>query len=107
MKIDNSFFESNRIGPASALIQTPETGKENTNAGFAGGFENIFNELWEASSDLSAASRAERAKLLTGTQDNMPGMMIASEKSSIMFELNLNVRNKVIDAYQEVMRTQI
>jgi len=34
-------------------------------------------------------------------------MMIASEKSSIMFELNLNVRNKVIDAYQEVMRTQI
>jgi len=72
MKIDNSFFESNRIGPASALIQTPETGKENTNAGFAGGFENIFNELWEASSDLSAASRAERAKLLTGTQTICP-----------------------------------
>lgn len=34
-------------------------------------------------------------------------IMIASEKASLGLELTVQVRNKVIDAYQEIMRMQL
>ena len=34
-------------------------------------------------------------------------LLIAAEKSSINLELTVQFRNKVIEAYQEIMRTQI
>ena len=33
--------------------------------------------------------------------------MIAMEKADLAFQLTMSVRNKVIEAYQEVMRMQI
>jgi|GEM_PF-3106543 len=57
--------------------------------------------------DLSKASRGETAKLLIGEEENLIDNMVAGEKSSIQFELNLTIRNKVLDAYNEIMRTQV
>jgi len=105
MKIDSSFLTSNRVGPA--LMQTQESEPASRNTGFAGGFENIFNDLWDATSELSDISRAKRADLVTGNLDSLPELMVASEKSGLMFDFNMSVRNKVMDAYQEIMRTQI
>jgi len=75
--------------------------------GIAGGFEKIFDDLWQATSELSSASRAETAKLIIGEQDDLSRMQVIGEKSSIMFEYNLTVRSKVIDAYNEIMRTSV
>jgi len=75
--------------------------------GIAGGFEKIFNDLWQASSELSSVSRAETAKLIIGEQEDLPRMQVIGEKSGIMFEYNLTVRSKVIDAYNEIMRTSV
>ena len=57
--------------------------------------------------ELSAESRLETAKLMIGEEENLVDNMIAGEKSSIQFELNLAIRNKVLDAYNEIMRTQV
>ena len=105
MRIDNSYFAASRIGQPLELTLKDNDDKETK--GIAGGFEKIFDDLWQASSELSEASRAETAKLLIGQQDDLPGMQVAGEKSSIMFELNLTVRAKVIDAYNEIMRTSV
>jgi len=105
MRIDNSFIVANRLStPITSL--TDKTDEKETK-GISGGFEKIFDDLWQASSELSKASRTETAKLLIGEQEDLPGMQVTGEKSSIMFELNLKVRTKVIDAYNEVMRTSI
>lgn len=71
------------------------------------GFKNIFDDIAAAASEASAESRAKRAMILTGELEDFPAAMIASERSGILFELNLNMRNRVIDAYQEILRTQI
>jgi len=105
MRIDDSFLTANRIGPT--LEPTTKDQDESEKKGIAGGFEKIFDDLWKASAELSAESRAETAKLVIGEQDNIPEMQVKGEKSSIMFEYNLNVRAKVIDAYTEVMRTSV
>jgi len=105
MRIDNSFLAATRIGPS--LEQMVGTEEEKDKKGIAGGFEKVFSDLWEASAEASAASRAETAKLMMGEQDDLPKMQVIGEKSSILFEYNLTVRSKVIDAYNEILRTSV
>jgi len=104
MKIDNSFITAARL----ATPVQPITNKaEETGNDITGGFKKVLDDLWDASREASAVSRVETTKLVIGEQDDLPAMQIAGEKSSILFELNLNVRAKVIDAYNEVMRTSV
>ena len=105
MRIDNSFFTASRLSQPLQPMQKSEEDSEKK--GIAGGFEKIFNDLWQASSELSSVSRAETAKLIIGEQEDLPRMQVIGEKSGIMFEYNLTVRSKVIDAYNEIMRTSV
>ena len=107
MRIDNSFLAANRIGPPLELMHVNKSEDETEKKGIAGGFEKIFDDLWNASSEASAASREETAKLLIGEQDDLAKMQVTGEKSSILFEYNLTVRTKVIEAYQEILRTSV
>ncbi|GAA4871540.1 flagellar hook-basal body complex protein FliE [Paenibacillus vulneris] len=42
-----------------------------------------------------------------GQTSDVHQIMIASEKAALGLELTVQVRNKVIEAYQEIMRTQV
>ncbi len=46
-------------------------------------------------------------ELAAGQNDNIAGTMIALEKADISMKLLIQVRNKVINAYQEIMRIQL
>jgi len=46
-------------------------------------------------------------QVATGQIENVHTAMIAMEQASLSFNFGLQVRNKVLDAYQEIMRTQI
>jgi len=109
MRIDNSFFATSRIGPTleQTAVGKSENETETENKGFAGGFEKIFDDLWKATAETSAESRVETTKLVIGELDDLPRMQVAGEKSSIMFEYNLTVRNKVLDAYSDIMKTSV
>ena len=107
MRIDNSFFAASRIGPTLEQTAVGKSENETEKKGFAGGFEKIFDDLWKASSEASEESRVETTKLVIGELDDLPKMQVAGEKSSILFEYNLTVRNKVIDAYSEIMKTSV
>jgi len=43
----------------------------------------------------------------TGKTRNIHETMIAVNKADLAFRLTMQVRNKIVEAYQEVMRTQI
>jgi flagellar hook-basal body complex protein FliE len=61
----------------------------------------------DTSAELSAKSREGTAKLLIGEEDDLVRNLVDGQKSTLAFELNLNIRNKVIDAYNEIMRLQV
>lgn len=42
-----------------------------------------------------------------GKTDNIHEVMIAGEKADIALQLTMQIRNKVVDAYNEIMRMQI
>ena len=46
------------------------------------------------------------AKLVTGENKDIHGTMIAMQKASISMSLMLEVRNKIISAYEEIKRMQ-
>ena len=45
--------------------------------------------------------------LITGEIDNLHDVTIAGEKANIALQLTLSIRNKVVEAYREIMRMQI
>jgi len=70
-----------------------------------------FNE-WLGQQVTSANSQLVQAddgirKLALGEADNLHQVMINLEKAKLSFELVVQVRNKLLDAYQELMRMQI
>lgn len=45
--------------------------------------------------------------LATGKTDNIADVMVQTEQADIALKLMMQVRNKIIDAYQEVMKMQV
>jgi len=60
----------------------------------------------KVNSDQQASDKAVQ-ELATGQARGLHEVMIAMEKSSISFQFLTQVRNKVVEAYQEVMRMPV
>lgn len=50
---------------------------------------------------------SEQAKVLTGETNNLHQAMIAMQEASTAFSLMVEVRNKLVESYQEIMRMQV
>jgi flagellar hook-basal body complex protein FliE len=53
------------------------------------------------------ASQAEMQELAVGNVQNLHQVMIRMEESRLSFELMLHVRNRVLEAYQDLMKMQV
>lgn len=56
---------------------------------------------------LQQESAAKTTLLASGGTDNLHDVMITGQKASITLQATVEVRNKVIEAYQEIMRMQV
>lgn len=77
----------------------------------AAGSSNNFTDwmarkLDEVNTELSQADMQVR-QLAVGTQSNVHEVMIAIEKARLSLELVVQVRNKLLEAYQTVMQMQV
>ncbi len=69
-----------------------------------GSFGQIVGEaIKDVNRQMAESGKAVEA-LTTGSSKDIHGTMIAMEKASISFQLINQIRNKVIDAYNEVKR---
>lgn len=55
---------------------------------------------------LQAEAQNKITSLVTGEGEDVHSAMIAVEKANMAFEMMVQVRNKIISAYQEVSRMQ-
>jgi flagellar hook-basal body complex protein FliE len=80
------------VGPAAA----PQTS-------FADQLKNAVAEV-----DGLQTRREEMVdKMVTGEATEVHDVMIAAKESQLAFELLLEVRNKLLESYQEIMRMQV
>lgn len=81
-----------------------------TAAGKAAPVESFSKFLGEMVDKVNQTqSEADKAvqKLATGESKGLHEVMIAVEKSSISFQFLTQVRNKAVEAYQEIMRMPV
>lgn len=71
------------------------------------GFSEFLNRSIDEVNQLLGSADQSARDLATGKSENLHDAMITMEKAETAFKLLVQVRNKVIDAYQEVMRMQV
>jgi flagellar hook-basal body complex protein FliE len=104
------------ISDSNRLLETGRTASElrnermNAESGASGevrSFADTLKAAVNSVNELSQESNEQLQKLATGENKNIPEVMIAAEKSAVAFKLLMQVRNKMIEAYQEVMKMQV
>ncbi len=70
-------------------------------------FADTLKDAVGSVNELQQEADVQMQRLATGETKNIPEVMIAAEKASVSFKLLTQVRNKIIDAYQEVMKMQV
>lgn len=88
--------ESNK---ATEIAESNESGE----ATFGEFFKNMVQEA--NSSQITADNKMK--ELATGKSKDLHGTVLAMEKADINFRMLTQVRNKVIEAYREIMRMQV
>jgi flagellar hook-basal body complex protein FliE len=85
------------VAPASAA----------TESGSGGAFQKV---LAGAIQDVEAFGRdasASVSRFLSGEGEELHSTILATQRAELSFELFQQVRNKVVSAYQEIMRMQM
>lgn len=71
------------------------------------GFKDILMDAIKNVNSLEQESEKMTEDFIAGRTDDIHSVMIAGEKASISLQFITEVRNKVMEAYQEIMRMQI
>jgi flagellar hook-basal body complex protein FliE len=70
-------------------------------------FGEYLNSALMKVSDLENQSNQLQEDFALGKTDNIPEVLIAGEKANIALQFTMQIRNKILDAYSEIMRMQI
>jgi flagellar hook-basal body complex protein FliE len=102
-------MEKGIFGPISPNLQVPEIHKPtSSNADKGGtGFGDILKDAISTVNDLQKQSDREIQKLMTGESQDLHTTVFAVQKADLSFQMMMQVRNKIVQAYQEIMRTQV
>jgi flagellar hook-basal body complex protein FliE len=93
--------------PLNLFPLQPKTNTEIGAADLSQQFGTFLNEAITNLSNEQASVDQLNQKFVAGDLPDIHQLMIASEKASLGLELTVQVRNKVIEAYQDVMRMQM
>ena len=101
-----------RVLPSDTSIEATRTGGVAKNDAPQGTTGTVtFGDVLEKTvGDASAADHAAQAKvdaLAAGTSDDLHGTMIAVKEAEISMKLVGSIRNKLLDAFQELWRTSV
>ena len=99
-----SINQVNSILRNSELSIGDKQGKENT-------FSNIFNSalnLLEETNNLQQVADNMSMEFVTGNNNiNVEDVLIASKKASAALQFTVELRNQVLQAYDEIMKLQV
>ena len=84
----------------------PPTAKTNV-ADVAGSFGNVLANAIQSVENMEKQVHMLNEQFITGQLSDVHNLIIASEKAYLGLQLTVQVRNKVIEAYQEIMRIQL
>ncbi len=100
--MDISPLSSNII---DLLSKAPDSTKASDGA--SGSFSDILTEAMNTAAETDTADKVSTLELLAGQADDFSGLLIDAQKAEISLTLALSLRNKMLDAYNEIMNMQV
>ena len=71
-------------------------------------FADILSASFDTVRELDQSGKSGNVELLAGQgSDDLSAILIGGQKAEIALSLSLSMRNKVLEAYQEVMRLSV
>ncbi len=71
------------------------------------GFGNLFEDMIMAVNSQQQQAQGLARDVWLGKSDNLHGSMIAMQEAGVAFQMMVEVRNKVVESYQELMRMPV
>lgn len=99
--------------PILPKVSDTSLGSEPGGVGAAGAprsydrFGDVLTDLIRRTDDAARVSGETTGSLLAGQNVPVHQAMIASEEASVSLQLMLEVRNRLLEGYQELMRMQV
>jgi flagellar hook-basal body complex protein FliE len=91
------------LGPLTPLPVMPlDMGSKS-----ASGFGSILTDAMQKVGELGTDATKSVENFLSGEGDDLHKTIMTTQRADLAMELFLQVRNKVVSAYQEVMRMQV
>ena len=73
----------------------------------AGEFSSILDSVIQQVEQTRHNAAESVKQLLAGENEELHQTVLATQKAELQFEIFLQIRNKVVSAYQEVMKMQV
>lgn len=70
-------------------------------------FQQVLEQAVNTVKQTESDANSEYAKLATGQTDDLHNLIIASQKASLSVQMLVQVRDKAMDAYNEIMRMSV
>jgi len=96
-----------RINTIAGQLATPPTSTGSSAADAAKGFGNFLKGAVSEVNQLHQEGAQAVEALTAGRSQDVHNTMIALQKADVSFQLLMQIRNKVVSAYETVMRMQI
>jgi flagellar hook-basal body complex protein FliE len=91
------------IAPIAGAPATTATAKAGSGDGFSSFLESAIQGVEKPGADADQAVQS----FLNGENEDIHTVALATQRASLAFDLGLQMRNKVVAAYQEVMKMQV
>ena len=95
------------LGALSGITSTDAVKKAAKPAGEQGDFGNVVVNALEGLNALQSKSDNLAVKAATGDLSDVHDYMIASTEASLATEFTVAIRNRAVEAFNEIMRMQI
>jgi flagellar hook-basal body complex protein FliE len=94
------------IAPIAPIAGAPVTGATSTAAGSTS-FSSILQGAIQSVEQPGAQADQAVQSFLNGENEDIHTVALATQRASLAFDLGMQMRNKVVAAYQEVMKMQV
>jgi flagellar hook-basal body complex protein FliE len=99
---------SNMISNISSWFppQAAAPSRNSSPRGQEGGFTTSLTDAIDQVEQIHSDAQQQVSQLLQGNRQDVHNVMIAVEKADVAFQLMMQVRNKIVNAYEEVSKLQ-
>lgn len=93
------------------MITLPDMGQlasaTSASSASSGSFQSMLQSMIGGVEQSQAQAQQAAESFLTGGNEELHSVALASQRAELQFDLFLQVRNKAVSAYQEIMKMQL